>query len=307
MNIAPKYRDGIELEPGRYRIEVTHEGFEKSLSWFELSAENPVYPVELKRVSGLGAPSPPVSIKRVGVAFRDPLSGGGEGPSMVQVPEGCFRMGDVQGAGESDEQPVREVCVEPFAIGTHEITFDDYDRFALATGRDKPLDRGWGRGLRPVINVNWRDANAYAEWLSEQTGHTYRLPTEAQWEYAARAGTDTKYWWGNEIGNNRANCDGCGSRWDDKQTAPVGSFEPNAFGLYDTVGNVWEWTCSEYTDRYDGSEQRCVGSSGLARPVLRGGSWNNGPGDVRAANRSRRLPDNWSSSLGFRLVRLARI
>ena len=155
--------------------------------------------------------------------FRDRLDDGGEGPLMVRVPKGCFRMGDIQGGGGEDEQPVHEVCLEGFAIGVHEATFADYDRFAAATGRDKPDDEGWGRGERPVINVSWRDANAYAEWLSAQTGEQYRLPTEAEWEYAARAGRETRYWWGNEIGRNRANCDGCGSRWDNDRTAPAGS------------------------------------------------------------------------------------
>jgi formylglycine-generating enzyme required for sulfatase activity len=121
------------------------------------------------------------------------------------------------------------------------VTFEEYAKFATAVGRKLPEGEGWGTGNRPVINVSWKDAVAYAEWLSEQTGKRYRLPSEAEWEYAAGAGTETKYWWGNEVGINRANCDGCGSQWDNKQTAPVGSFDANPLGLYDTAGKVFEW------------------------------------------------------------------
>ncbi|MEN8221031.1 MAG: SUMF1/EgtB/PvdO family nonheme iron enzyme [Pseudomonadota bacterium] len=132
--------------------------------------------------------------------FRDRLKDGSLGPEMVWIPAGTFRMGDIQGGGHDNEKPVHQVSVSRFAIGKYEVTFAEYDKFAQATGRKKPNDRGWGRGNRPVINVSWHDATAYAEWLSQQTGQKYRLPTEAEWEYAARAGTTTKYWWGNQMG-----------------------------------------------------------------------------------------------------------
>jgi formylglycine-generating enzyme required for sulfatase activity len=137
-----------------------------------------------------------------------------------------------------------------FAMGRYEVTFAEYDKFAQATGREKPSDQGWGRGNRPVINVSWYEATAYAKWLSQQTGQQYRLPTEAEWEYAARAGKTTKYWWGNQIGSNKANCSNssCGDRF--KYTAPVGSFAPNPFKLYDTAGNVWEWVRDWYDKKY---------------------------------------------------------
>lgn len=147
-------------------------------------------------------------------------------------------MGDLSGKGGADEKPVHRVTIAPFLMSKYEVTFAQYDAFAAATNRDKPHDQGWSRGNRPMINVSWDDAAAYADWLSAQTGKRYRLPTEAEWEYAARAGNRTEYCWGNDIGYSQANCDGCGSRWDNKQTAPVGSFQPNPFGLYDMHGNV---------------------------------------------------------------------
>ena len=157
---------------------------------------------------------------------------------MVKLPLDEYRRGDIQGDGDRDELPVSKVTiVRPIAVSRYEVTFDEYDLFAGVTGRQLPHDQGWGAGRRPVINVSWEDAVAYADWLSGQTGKRYRLPTEAEWEYAARAGSETAYWWGDEVGDGRANCDGCGSEWDDEKTAPVGSFQANRFGLYDYVND----------------------------------------------------------------------
>jgi formylglycine-generating enzyme required for sulfatase activity len=226
---------------------------------------------------------------------------------MVIIPAGSFRMGDIRGTGDSDEQPVHTVTVKSFAMGRYQVTFAEYDCFVEQTGREKPSDSGWGRGNRPVINVSWDDAVAYAEWLSQVTGDQYRLPTEAEWEYAARAGTETDYWWGNEIGKNRANCDGCGSQWDNKSTAPVGSFVDNPFGLCDTVGNVWEWTCSEYEEKYNGKELECIGKNrandgGLR--VIRGGAWLDYPRGVRASYRDWLTRATRYFLVGFRLARM---
>ncbi|MEK8022120.1 MAG: formylglycine-generating enzyme family protein, partial [Candidatus Parabeggiatoa sp.] len=215
--------------------------------------------------------------------FRDTLKDGTLGPEMVVIPAGTFRMGDIQGGGYNHEQPVHEVSIKSFAMGRYEVTFAEYDKFAEATDRKKPDDQGWGRGNRPVINVSWLEVTAYAEWLSRQTGKQYRLPTEAQWEYAARAGTETKYWWGNTASHEYANYgidNGWGGlakgkdRW--KDTSPVGSFAANPFGLYDTAGNVWEWTCSEYENAYKGKEKYCLSKEDSTKDslfVLRGGSW----------------------------------
>ena len=192
-----------------------------------------------------------VAERAVGAVFRDALKDGGEGPEMAVLPTGRFQM---RSGRDSDEGPVRTVNISKrIAMGRYEVTFADYDRFVSATGRESPDDKGWGRGTRPVINVSQADAKAYAAWLSAQTGEPYRLPSEAEWEYAAWAGTRTRYSWGNEIVRNRANCHGYGSKWDNARTAPVGSFAANAFGLYDMHGNVWEWVADCYHNNYEGA------------------------------------------------------
>ena len=180
---------------------------------------------------------------------------------MVEIRSGCFQMGSpLSEKNRNNDENQQKVCVPGFVIGKYAVTFDEYDRFMAAAGRKTPADAGWGRGRRPVINVSWHDASDYAKWLSTEMGALYRLPTEAEWEYAARAGGSTPYPWGNEIGRNRANCGGCRSQWSG-ETSPVGSFSANAWGLHDTVGNVWEWTCGAYDENYDGKEQQCVSQS----------------------------------------------
>ena len=226
---------------------------------------------------------------------------------------GTFRMGDLSGKGNENERPVRQVKFSrPFAMNTYEVTFEEYDAFALATGRELPDDQGWGRGRRPVINVTWEDATAYAKWLSAETGKQYRLPTEAEWEYATRAGTETPYWWGDDIkqdGKVWANCDGCGSRWDSNKTAAVGQFPANAYGLHDTSGNVWEMVQDCWHDSYQGApEDGSVAWEGSGKQpcgerVIRGGSWLTAPWRLRSAYRLKRNADVRNDIIGFRLVR----
>ena len=241
--------------------------------------------------------------------FRDRLRGGGEGPAMVVLPTGRFWMGSPateKGRDDDDEGPVHAVTISRrIAMGQYPVTFEDYDRFVAATDAERPDDSGWGRGRRPVINVSWEDAKAYAAWLSEQTGKRYRLPSESEWEYAARAGTETAYSWGNEIGVNRANCDGSGSKWSGEQTSPVGSFAPNGFGLYDMHGNVWEWVEDRWHRNYEGAPSDgsawTSGGDGDLR-VVRGGSCLYIRWFLRAAHRYWNAPSYRDSSLGFRLV-----
>ena len=240
-----------------------------------------------------------------GEVFRDCPSC----PELVVIPAGEFWMGSPasEEGRVADEGPQRGVRVERFALGRYEVTFDEYDRFALATGSARLGDRGWGRGRRPVINVSWEDAAAYAAWLSEETGFRYRLASEAEWEYAGRAGTETRYSWGNAIGRNRANCAGCGGEWDDAvRTAPVGSFAANAWGLHDMHGNVWEWVEDCWHDSYRGapSDGRAWTSGGdCGRRVSRGGSWAVNPRFLRAADRLRLDAGYRSGHVGFRVAR----
>ena len=229
-------------------------------------------------------------------------------PELVVAPAGAFRMGDLSGGGDADEGPVRRVTIpRPFAIGRYETTFAQWDACAAAGAcRQGVDDVGFGRGERPVILVTREDARTYAAWLSKLTGKPFRLPSEAEWEYVARAGSETKYPWGNEVGRGHANCDGCGSRWDDVRTAPVGSFPANGFGVHDAIGNVYEWVedCGRYS--YDGAP-----SDGSVREphgactqrMMRGGSWLSLPRASRPANRVRSPVGYQDVNIGFRVAR----
>ena len=248
-------------------------------------------------------PASSPALPAVGSSFRDTLRSGGQGPEMVVIPAGRFHMGCVSGRDCKDiEKPVHEVMIgRPFAMSKYEVTFKDYDKF---TAQDKVDDEGWGRGPQPIINISWDDAAEYAEWLSAQTGKRYRLPTEAEWEYAARAGTTTEYFWGNDIGENRANCDddSCGDWWGN--TAPVGSFQANAWGLHDMHGNVWEWVQDCWNDSYtdaptDGSAWM---SGDCGQRAGRGGACVNWSSMLRSSNRAGFRRTTRIYSVGFRLV-----
>ena len=190
------------------------------------------------------------------ISFRDKLTSGGEGPLMAVIPSGSFLMGSPDDEPERDkkkEGPQHQVSfARPFAIGVYAVTFDDYDLYCQVTGRKLVEDSGWGRKRRPVTNVSWRDAVDYCAWLSGQTGQHYRLPTEAEWEYACRAGTVTPFHFGDNINPKQVNyngnepyCDGAKGEYRNK-TVPVDEFQSNAFGLYQMHGNVLEW-CADTT------------------------------------------------------------
>ena len=235
-------------------------------------------------------------------------------PMMVTVPAGTFVMGSPASEEGRDESagPRRQVTIEtPFAVGVYEVTFDEWEACRRGGGCPgyRPDDEGWGLGRRPVINVSWNDAQAYVSWLSAQTGQRYRLLSEAEWEYVARAGTETARYWGeSESGQCRyANGDEdyveCSDGYE--YTAPVGSFAPNAFGLYDVLGNVWEWTGDCWNDSYAGAPTTGSAwqSGDCSRRVLRGGSWLNFPRFLRSADRNRNTTDNRSNFAGFRVAR----
>lgn len=237
--------------------------------------------------------------------FSDPLSDDGRGPRMVELRATEFQMGSGPGSPHFEERPRHRVQLKAFAIAAREVSFAEYDRFAEATERPLPDDMGWGRGDLPVMQVSWEDARAYAEWLSAQTGLRYRLPTEAEWEYAARGGKDTRYWWGNDLVPGQANCHDCGSDWDGRRSAPVGSFAANPFGLHDMHGNVQEWVQDCYQDDYQAApgDGRAVETAGCARRAVRGGGYSSVADSLRSTARGQLAPDSRLDHVGFRVAR----
>lgn len=227
-------------------------------------------------------------------------------PSMVKIPSGRFQQGDVERLGNSKPNPMRPVTIKLFAMGKYEVTFEEYDRFVIATGRRLPEDRGWGRGKRPVINVSWDDAKAYAEWLSKQTGKRYRLPTESEWEYAARSGAKQEVWAGTseglKLGEYAVFQENSGDR-----TAEVGTKQANEFGLHDLTGNVWEWVEDCLHDSYqqaptDGSAWLEANEGYCGQRMIHGGSYANELEYLRVSYRNRNYVDIQTYRLGFRLA-----
>jgi formylglycine-generating enzyme required for sulfatase activity len=192
-----------------------------------------------------------------------------------------------------------------FALGVYAVTFEEYDAFCAADGKEKPEDRGWGRGKRPVIHVFWHDAMAYCEWLSEQTGKAYRLPSEAEWEYACRAGSTGEYSLdkdGREVTESNLGEYAWYDANSGSKTHPVGEKKPNAFGLYDMHGNVWEWTGSAWESQYNDADGIISKNHANKSVVLRGGSWVYNAVNLRAANRNWSAPGNRSDYGGFRVM-----
>ena len=233
--------------------------------------------------------------------YTDPVTG----MEFMAIPGGVFIMGDNQ---YKLSTPEHEVTIQPFLMGRHEVTFDQYAKFCSDTERQLPSDEGWGKEDRPVINVTWRDAAAFAEWLSEKTGKNFRLPSEAEWEFAARGGTKTTYPWGDLFVMNRANCDGCGSNWDKQSTAPVGSFKPNGYGLYDMIGNVYEW-CMDMYQVYsyqgaptDGSAWSDFPEEERLQSIQRSASWRQPVDEMKVTQRCYVSADEGNYEGGFRLA-----
>jgi len=261
-------------------------------------------------------------------------------PEMVGIPAGKFLMGSpAQEPGRFDaEGPQHWVTVRAFALGKYDVTNEEFLIFLRETGYQPApcnpiLGLVWqspGRGLAyppatieppraPAVCLNARDAEAYIAWLNDKVRAReptmragpgpYRLPSEAEWEFAARAGTTTARWWGEAIGSGKANCNGCSSAWDNRSIAPVGSFGPNPFGLYDVLGNVWQWTADCWNESYAGAPSD--GSAALRgdcrKRVLRGGSWSNLPSFIRSATRigadAGGKDFDYSAYAGFRVAR----
>ena len=241
------------------------------------------------------------SIPQFGTVFRDCAGC----PEMVWLPQGDFVLGDavLDAAGRP-----RVAIRHALAVGRFELTFAEWDACVAGGGcRRRPHDGGWGRGWQPVVNVSWLDAQQYVAWLSRRTNRRYRLLTEAEWEYAARAGTDARYWWGDQPGRGEANCADCGSKWDGRQAAPIGRFAPNPFGLYDMHGNVAEWVEDCYHDRLrdaspDGRAWSGCSASAESR-VVRGGAWYGSARSMRSSYRTSATVDHLDNGIGFRVAR----
>ena len=238
-------------------------------------------------------------------AFTDRLRVGGRGPQMISIPAGKFRMGNASGLISPDEAPRHAVEVPAFAMSVYEVTYAEYDVFARATGRKQPDSSGWDRKTHPVNNVSWDAALAYTRWLSKQTGKKYRLPSEAEWEYAARAGTRSSFWWGTSKGSGNAHCFDCGSDLNTNKPAKVGSYKANQFGLFDTAGNLYEWVHDCYHRNYQGAPtDGSVWEGGdCSVRVVRGGAFRSPASSMRVENREKFPSGKGQYNVGIRVVR----
>ncbi len=251
-------------------------------------------------------------------------------PKMISLPGGLVAMGCLEhNVNCEDDERIHKIHIAPFsigifevtnlqvipflnAIGTHkraqdqqpllEIKSEDQDSHIIYQDGQYSVETGYEH--YPVVEISWQGAVVYTQWLKKTTGKNYHLPTEAEWEYMARAGTSSQHPWGHPQWQDQANCDGCSGSWSDKdQLKPVGSYPPNAWGLYDVLGNVWEWTCSAYDAQYTGDENKCIDEKVDDRNlVLRGSSWFNDPWDTRLSNRADQQKWHQDYHSGFRLA-----
>ncbi len=317
LNIAPRFSQGMELAAGRYHLEVSAEGYEEHEEWIDLGAGED-RDVEI-RLTAVPKQAPPAADAVPGKTWTEPVTG----MEFVYVPGGCYEMGSPSGEKDrdSDEGLVHEVCVDGFWMGKTEVTNGQFRKFKGGHDSGDYQGNSLNGDDQPVVEVSWEEAKAFAQWLTRQGGGggSFRLPTEAEWENACRAGTRTARFWGDDpdeacryanVADRTAK-----RRWSDwtihdcddgyAVTAPVGSFRPNAFGIYDLLGNVWEW-CEDWYDKDAYSKHArnnpIVDASGSNR-VGRGGSWDLGPRFVRCANRYLISPGDGNFNLGFRLLR----
>ena len=247
-----------------------------------------------------GAASPVMAdTRKTGEIFKDCDTC----PKMIVIPGGKFLMGDEK--GKKSQRPAHEVTIKgPLAVSIYEVPWDEWE--ACRDGGGCPRDpdsHKWGRGKRPVINMSWTEAQGYVKWLAKKTGRPYRMLSEAEWEYAARAGTTTHYWWGDKLKKKYANCRKCGSKWSGKKSAPVGSFKPNPWGIYDMHANIWEWTsdCWNKTHAFAPTDQTPRTDGNCDRRTVRGGSWYYFPQLARSVSRDSHPQHLWSYNVGIRL------
>lgn len=282
LDIDPSYSAGMKLKPGRYRIKLTATGYQEKIETVDVGSGNNNVTITLTRE-----------------ALNVPL------PKMIAITGGSFQMGS--DSGESNEKPLHTVSIKPFSISQSEITFTQWDACVDAGGCSyKPHDEGWGRGNRPVINVSYKDITGeFIPWLNNTTGHSYRLPSEAEWEYAARAGRTSRYSWGYTINCSQARYGYLSGECKKRQnTDRVKSFIANPFSLHDMHGNVWEWTQDCWNDSYSAAPNNGEAwtKGDCSQRVLRGGSWLSRPDALRSAYRFRNSTTVRNNDLGFRLA-----
>lgn len=319
----------VELAPGRYTVRVEKEGYLPYEQVVELDGEHnsklhatlsktaviPKYPSAASASNVAVAPHTEIEPQK-GKTWTEPVTG----MEFVWIPKGCFEMGSPKTeSGREDDERQHRVCVDAFWLGRQEVTNAQYRHFRSAHDSGEFQGQSLNGHKQPAVKVDWHAATAFAAWLSQKSGERLRLPTEAEWEYAARGRTETASYWGDspdaacayanvndktsktlfKWGGTHHNCkDSFGV------SAPVGRFRPNPFGLYDMLGNVWEWTCSVYDATYGGVENSCAGKDSDAPRVIRSGSWTYKPPIVRSAARNRNKPDNRMIAVGFRLARI---
>ena len=294
------------IEKGSDLVESTTQSIEAEL---QPEPEPEPEPVAVPEPAPVPEPEPVVETEPVVVdtaeVFKDSLKVGGRGPTMINVPSGTFRMGGASAIVSPDEVPRHEVTVRAFAVGVYEVTFAEYYKFAGATGRKKPKNSGWDVKNHPVIDITWDDAHAYTRWLSKQTGKRYRLLSESEWEYVARAGSTRSFWWGSKPGTGNAHCFDCKSDYSTSKPAKIGTYKANLFGLYDTAGNVYEWVHDCYHRNYkdapnDGSAWE--GGDCDVR-IVRGGAYRSPANSMRVENREKFKSDKGQYNVGFRVAR----
>ncbi len=286
---------GLRIEDvfKRVRAGVRKASGNRQIPWENTSLEGDFYfkpgkpgetPTQLASLAPTLTPEPAPDVATAGETWTDPVTG----MEFVWIPKGCFQMGSPESEKDhSSDERRHKVCVDGFWMGKYEVTNAQYKKFKPDHNADDKL---------PVVDVSWQDAVRFSQWLSEKTDKKLRLPTEAEWEYAARAGTSTAYFWGDS--------------WDGRhnfmssEKKPVGSHQPNAWGLYDMLGNVWEWTASTYDSSYSGAERQVASLDAGGLRVNRGVSWNDEPRYVRSAHRNFRAPDRRYGDLGLRLARI---
>ncbi len=294
----------MEMETEVEAVEVEAEEEAEETETEVAAEEEEKEPVATETTEAKPEKTETVKTAPTGKTLQDSLKSGGKGPVMVVIPAGKFNMGSTS-AKYSEERPRHEVTVDQFAVSQHEITFDEYDAYAKAAGKKLPDSLYMDRAISPVVFVSWDDAYNYTKWLSAETGEKYRLASESEWEYMASTGKKTTFWWGYDEEPNRAHCFGCSTGLDPRKPTKVGSFEPNAFGVYDTSGNVSEWVHDCWHKNYkDAPADAEVWEGGdCAYRVVRGGAYSTPPQSIRSAKRDKFKSDKAYDHIGIRVVR----